>query len=59
MACNAEQRHPQQAWRPQSASADLRGSLALFSGVVRASGADGATIVSHRSGVDAASRLSH
>lgn len=58
MACNAEQRHPEQAWRPQCASAD-RGPLALFPRVVSASGTDGAPFVSHRSRVDAASRLSH
>ena len=58
MACNAEQRHPQQAWRPQSGCAD-RGPLALFPRVDKASGADGAINVSYRSRVDAASRLSH
>lgn len=58
MACNAEQRHLPQGWRPESASAHPRW-IAVFPRLVTASSAHGAATVGHLSGVDAASRLSH
>ena len=58
MACNAEQRHPQQGWPPKSASAD-RGRITFLAPNISGFDVDVVVTGGHQSRVDAASRLSH